>query len=82
MLDLLLWYLILPLSMVWLYKELTMGICYWHKDLTGKVVLVTGGTAGIGFHTALELAKKGAEVIITGRNMQKVCLMIPYFLYL
>jgi NAD(P)-dependent dehydrogenase (short-subunit alcohol dehydrogenase family) len=37
----------------------------------GKVCLVTGGTSGIGFVTARELAKKGAVVIITARNEQK-----------
>lgn len=35
-----------------------------------KLVLVTGATAGIGFHTALGFAAKGARVIITGRNAE------------
>ncbi|TMW65982.1 hypothetical protein Poli38472_003747 [Pythium oligandrum] len=30
----------------------------------GQVVIVTGGGTGIGFHTALELARRGAQVII------------------
>jgi NAD(P)-dependent dehydrogenase (short-subunit alcohol dehydrogenase family) len=33
-----------------------------------RVVLVTGATSGIGFHTARELAARGASVIITGRD--------------
>ncbi|KAI0070597.1 NAD-P-binding protein [Panus rudis PR-1116 ss-1] len=37
-------------------------------DLTGKVALVTGGSAGIGYYDALALARAGAEVIITGAN--------------
>ncbi len=36
-----------------------------------KTALVTGGTSGIGLETALNLAKAGVEVIITGRNEEK-----------
>ncbi len=36
--------------------------------LAGKTALVTGGTSGIGYHTALALARLGAEVFITGRD--------------
>lgn len=37
----------------------------------GRVVLVTGGTDGIGLHTALALARLGARVIITGRTERR-----------
>jgi retinol dehydrogenase-12 len=40
-------------------------------NLSGKRILVTGGSAGIGKQTALELAKLGAEVIIVGRSADK-----------
>jgi len=40
-------------------------------DLTGKTVLITGGTAGIGLETARALAAAHAHVIITGRDMIK-----------
>ena len=33
-----------------------------------KICMVTGATAGIGFVTALELARKGATVILVGRD--------------
>ena len=39
-----------------------------NKELTGKVVIVTGGTMGIGFGMATRLAKYGARVVITSRN--------------
>lgn len=40
-------------------------------DLTGKRVLITGASSGIGEETARAMAAKGAEVIITARNMPK-----------
>lgn len=40
-------------------------------DMTGKVVIVTGATAGIGLSTAKAIAKMGATVVIVGRNLQK-----------
>lgn len=38
-------------------------------DLTGKVAIVTGGNAGLGLRSALELAKKGANVVIGCRRV-------------
>ncbi len=38
------------------------------SQFTGKVALVTGGNAGIGRATALEFAKQGAKVVVSGRR--------------
>src|SRR5690606_38639685 len=46
------------------------------KDQNGKTVLVTGANTGLGFQTALELAKKNALVIVAGRNSDKINLAI------
>jgi len=40
-------------------------------DLTGKVALVTGGSSGLGQETARVLASRGAEVILTARDVAK-----------
>lgn len=42
------------------------------SNLNGKIAIVTGGNSGIGFASAKELKGKGATVIITGRNEEKV----------
>jgi retinol dehydrogenase 12 len=40
-------------------------------DMTGKRVLITGATAGIGKETARQLRAMGADVIIVGRSREK-----------
>jgi NAD(P)-dependent dehydrogenase (short-subunit alcohol dehydrogenase family) len=40
-------------------------------DLTGKTVVVTGSSAGLGFETARALAGRGAEVVMAGRDPAK-----------
>jgi NAD(P)-dependent dehydrogenase (short-subunit alcohol dehydrogenase family) len=37
----------------------------------GRRVLITGANSGIGFETALELARRGAEVILPARTLDK-----------
>ncbi len=41
-------------------------------QLTGKLALVTGSTAGIGFAIAQSLAAEGARVIVNGRTEERV----------
>ena len=38
-------------------------------DLSGKVILVTGASRGIGHAVALAAARAGADIIITGRTI-------------
>jgi len=40
----------------------------YKEEFSGKVVLVTGGSSGIGYQTALQFAQYGAKVIITARD--------------
>jgi len=40
--------------------------------LKNKIVIVTGGSVGIGLSTAIMLKSKEAEVIITGRNKERL----------
>ena len=48
--------------------EVVQGL---NANLEGKVVVITGGTAGIGVETARALATAKAHVIITARDMSK-----------
>lgn len=41
-------------------------------DVSGKVVLLTGGSAGIGQAMARQLKAKGAQVFVTGRNADRL----------
>ena len=40
-------------------------------DLTGKVIIVTGGNSGIGYEAAKEFTRKGAQTILACRNTEK-----------
>ena len=47
-------------------EEVTAGL-----DLDGKTYLVTGATSGLGLETARVLALRGAQVVATGRSVDK-----------
>lgn len=50
-------------------------MCAWRlsdiPDLAGRSAVVTGGNAGLVFRSALELARRGAAVVIACRNLEK-----------
>lgn len=39
-------------------------------ELKGQALIITGGASGIGYHTALQLAAKGADLIIADFNIE------------
>lgn len=41
------------------------------QDLAGKTAVVTGGNIGLGFQSTLELARRGAHVVIACRSIEK-----------
>ncbi|XP_013140716.1 PREDICTED: retinol dehydrogenase 13-like [Papilio polytes] len=47
-------------------------MCETQGRLDGKVAIVTGGSSGIGFEAAKNLAYRGARVIIASRNATKL----------
>jgi NAD(P)-dependent dehydrogenase (short-subunit alcohol dehydrogenase family) len=40
-------------------------------DLSGKIIIVTGGNSGLGFESVKAFAEKGAEVIMASRSVKK-----------
>ena len=40
-------------------------------DMSGKVIIITGANSGIGYESARELSRKGAEVVFASRNQTK-----------
>ncbi len=47
------------------------GVCTEPGRLDGKLVVITGANAGIGKETAAELARRGANVIMACRSLER-----------
>ncbi|XP_045770006.1 retinol dehydrogenase 14-like [Maniola jurtina] len=69
-LFLIIWTLVALFS-IKIFNKLSTGKCYADTVMSGKVVVVTGASGGIGFETALELARRGAKLIIACRSHEK-----------
>ncbi|CAE7678201.1 unnamed protein product [Symbiodinium pilosum] len=64
----------LPAPAVWRWgeKEFQGDFTAPEVDMTGKTVVITGPSrGGIGFETALALARSGATVLLAARNIEK-----------
>jgi 5,10-methylene-tetrahydrofolate dehydrogenase/methenyl tetrahydrofolate cyclohydrolase len=47
------------------------GVCKVDRDLSGKVIVITGGSAGIGKATIEALASKDCTIIFGARDVAK-----------
>lgn len=47
------------------------GVCYSKASLRGKMAIITGANTGIGLETAVDLAQRGARVILACRSEER-----------
>ncbi|KAK0119589.1 hypothetical protein ONS95_011029 [Cadophora gregata] len=66
---------------------LIIGVVKWYsmgasntseRQMHGKVVMITGGTSGIGAATALALAERGAQIILLVHQSPKDIFLVDY----
>ncbi|GBP54354.1 hypothetical protein EVAR_50766_1 [Eumeta japonica] len=68
------WHIITAVALFVTYKIYVKILnCHSHHDavLTGKVVIITGGSFGVGYKAAKDLAARGAKVILGCRDLDK-----------
>lgn len=60
---------ICSLTIYMVLKHFGGGVCRSNVSMKGKTVIITGCNTGIGKETALDLAKRGARIIMACRNL-------------
>ncbi|RMZ84677.1 hypothetical protein DV737_g897, partial [Chaetothyriales sp. CBS 132003] len=67
------------IGLVWLLKLYFAGAtCGAERVLHGKVVIVTGGTSGIGSAVVRELATRGAQIVLLTRHAPNDAFLVDY----
>ena len=57
------------------------AVCNIHKDLTGKVVVITGANTGIGKETAKALASMKATLVLASRDASRTIPVVNELIY-
>lgn len=69
--------LIIPFIIGLIYSRTKAGPSrHYNVDLTGKVIIITGSSAGVGKETVRKLAFLGATIIFACRNKEKTMSII------
>ncbi len=53
-------------------SECSFNFKGWVRMLKGQTIIVTGGSSGMGKHMAMKFVAEGANVVITGRDVEKL----------
>ncbi|XP_046860995.1 retinol dehydrogenase 13-like [Xenia sp. Carnegie-2017] len=62
---------LLGLTFPLLRKYIAGGVCTSKATMKGKTVIITGANAGIGKSTAIDLASRGARIIMACRSLER-----------
>ncbi|KAJ3675803.1 hypothetical protein LUZ60_004845 [Juncus effusus] len=65
-------FLFLPPFYLFKVVDSFLSSCFAAENMTGKVVLITGASSGIGEHLAYEYAKRGARLVLVARRVKSL----------